>query len=76
MDLTDGGRARRRKLHVYADTLRLTREERIELSEMILRRDIASWKDLDDGQVGRMLDALEGAVLVIHMRTRGHDGDG
>ena len=42
----------------------LTRDERIDLSQMILRRDITSWKDLDDTQVTRMLEALEGYLLV------------
>ena len=52
--------ARRRKLHVLADEIGLTREERIELSRALLWRDITSWSQLDDAQVVRMLDALEG----------------
>jgi hypothetical protein len=42
----------------------LTRDERIDLSQMILRRDVTSWKQLDDAQVTRMLEALEGYLLV------------
>lgn len=52
--------ARRRKLFVLAKEATLTRDERIELSKAILWRDITSWRDLDDDQVRRMLDALEG----------------
>jgi hypothetical protein len=58
---------RRRKLFVYSKQLGLTTNERIELAEMLLRRDIKSWKDLDDGQVDRMLDAIEGALLVTYL---------
>ena len=59
--------ARRRKLFVLADKIGLTREERIEISEAMLWRDIVSWKELDDDQVSRMLDALEGYVLVSYL---------
>jgi hypothetical protein len=58
--------ARRRKLHVYADQIGLTTEERIEIAQLMLRRDITSWKDLDDEQVDRMLDCLEGFLLVTY----------
>lgn len=53
--------ARRRKLFVLADHLELSKDERIELSQVILRRDIVSWKGLDEEMINRMLDALEGA---------------
>lgn len=52
--------ARRRKLFVLAKEIALTRNERMELAKAILWRDITSWKQLDDEQVARMLDALEG----------------
>jgi hypothetical protein len=62
---------RRRKLHVLADHLTLTDDERIEFSKAILWRDMVSWKGLDDGQVGRLLDALEGAEKFVElMRQR------
>jgi hypothetical protein len=59
--------ARRRKIFLLADALGLTRDERIELAEVILRRDLVSWKQLDDAQVDRMLDVLEGAAMVIEL---------
>jgi hypothetical protein len=63
--------ARRRKLFVLADFLTLTKDERIELSKVILHRDIVSWKGLSDEQVGRLLDALEGAEKFVElMRQR------
>jgi hypothetical protein len=60
--------ARRRKMFVWADELGLTREERIQMARFLLRRDITSWNQLDEDQVGRMLDALEGAHLVLALR--------
>jgi hypothetical protein len=69
--------ARRRKLHVYADQIGLTTEERIEITQLMLRRDVTSWKDLDDEQVDRMLDCLEGFLLVTYQLSlrpqNGHD---
>jgi hypothetical protein len=56
--------ARRRKMHVYSDQIGLTDEERIDFAQVFLRRDITSWSQLDDAQVGRILDALEGFLLV------------
>lgn len=63
---------KRRKLFAYADTFGMSRQERIDLSEILLRRDITSWQDLTDSQVDRLLDAFEGAALIIHLlETRG-----
>ena len=56
--------ARRRKLWVLTKEIGLCKEERIELTQYLLRRDITSWVGLDDGQVCRLLDALEGYQLV------------
>ena len=53
-----------RKLFTVAKELGLTQEERLELSCYLLRRDIVSWGELDDGQVLRLLDAFEGFRLV------------
>jgi hypothetical protein len=52
--------ARRRKLFAQADFVGLDRDERIELSRVILHRDITSWSSLTDEQVNRLLDAFEG----------------
>ena len=56
--------ARRKKLFVLARKIGLTRDERMEITKAMLWRDIVSWKDLDDAQVDRMLDALEGHIFV------------
>jgi hypothetical protein len=60
---------RRRKAMHYADLFELTRDERLEFSEMILHRDIESWKDLTVDEWTRVLDGLEGAFLIRHLRT-------
>ena len=49
---------------VAKNEIGLTDEERLELASYLLRRDVASWKELDDGQILRLLDALEGWHLV------------
>jgi hypothetical protein len=61
--------ARRRKLFSLADQLGLDRDERIEFSRALLWRDITSWSNLTPEQVDRLLDALEGYVLVRWLLT-------
>lgn len=73
----DGGpaAARRRKLYMLAKEIGLSDEERWSLAEYLLRRDITSWKDLDDAQVCRLLDAIEGWALISELeRQRGGIG--
>lgn len=53
-----------RKLMACATELNMTREERIDLAQMALRRDITSWKQLSDEQVVRLLDHFEGHHLL------------
>lgn len=57
----------RRKLFQRAGELGLTKDERIDLAQYLLRRDITSWKHLDEAQVLRLLDALEGFELVVEI---------
>ena len=54
----------------YADLYKLDRQERLELSEMILRRDIESWKSLTEEELVRVLDALEGFGLITHLKSQ------
>ena len=55
---------RKRKLWMLAKGLCLSKDERLELSQYLLRRDITSWEHLTDDQVVRLLDALEGYQLI------------
>lgn len=59
--------ARRRKLFMYADQLRLDRADRHSIAETLLWRDVASWKDLSDAEIDRLLDAFEGYLLINHL---------
>lgn len=63
----DNATARRKKLFLYAKRIGLSRQDRIDLGEYVLRTDVSSWKDLDDEQVKRLLDALEGYLLVSYL---------
>ena len=45
----------------------LNDDQRLELASYLLRRDILTWTHLDEAQIGRMLDALEGAILVAEL---------
>lgn len=70
----DNVEARRRKLWVRCKEIGLTSDERVELAQYMLRRDVTSWVKLDDGQVSRLLDAMEGYQLIrdlLAMRPEG-----
>lgn len=45
------------------------REDRLELAEYLLRRDVTTFNDLDPAQVCRMLDACEGYQLIEHLKS-------
>lgn len=51
----------------YCTIYRLDRDDRIGLAEMILRRDVESWKTLTEPELIRLLDALEGYSLIGHI---------
>lgn len=55
----------RRKLYLLVSELGLNRIERLEIAEYLLRRDVSSFDSLDEDEVLRMLDALNGALLVL-----------
>lgn len=73
VDEVDGPQSvRRRKLMATAKEIGMTRDERIDLACFLLRRDITTWKTLDDDQICRLLDAMEGWVLIeelVRQRT-------
>lgn len=55
---------KRKRLMATAKEYGLTREDRLALSEYLLRRDITSWTQLSESQVDRLLDAFEGFHLI------------
>jgi len=63
--------ARRRKCFHYALELGLTRQDRIEFAETLLWRDVGSWKNLTDDEVGRLLDGFESFLLLSQIAYDG-----
>jgi len=55
---------RHRLAFTLADEIGLTRDDRLDLAEILLRRDVASWSDLDEAELSRLLDALHGWIYV------------
>lgn len=66
-------KARRKKAFALADALGLTRDERIDLAETLLWRDLESWQHLSDEEVSRLLDAMEGGLLIAQLFAMRHD---
>ena len=62
--------ARAVKLFALADDLGLSRDERIEFARTILHRDIVTFRNLEDSQVDRLLDAVEGALLFQELKRQ------
>lgn len=56
-----------KKIFQRCDEIGLDRDDRMELAQYLLRRDIVSFKDLTEAQMDRMLDALEGFDLISHL---------
>lgn len=60
----------------YARRYNLTREDRLQLAEVLLWRDVHSWKTLNEPELCRVLDALEGYALITHLRwSKGERSD-
>lgn len=60
-------------MYLLAQQLNLTREERLQLSEVLLWRDVSSWSELNDDEIGRLLDAFEGYALLTHLSAQRSD---
>lgn len=57
-----------KKAHALAKEIGLNRQDRIDLANMILPgKTVESWVELDDADFGRVLDALEGFLLITHL---------
>ena len=55
----------------YARRFGLSRDDRLAFAEVLLWRDVASWKDLSEEDLVRVLDAFEGYVLITFLHTGG-----
>lgn len=58
---------KRRKCHLLANELGLTRDERHDFAEWILHRDVTSWQPLEEHDYERLLDALTGFEAIVHL---------
>lgn len=59
-----------KRLMVLARQCALTREDRIELAEVLLRRDITSWNDLTNEEARALGFAMEGFAYICHVQAR------
>lgn len=57
-----------RKLFVHRDQLGLDNDDLREIAEYLLRRDVPTLSALDETQIERLLDGLELAGMILHLR--------
>lgn len=62
--------AKRKQAFAMAAQLNYTREERLELAEMLLKRDCVSWESLSEPEISRLVDAMEGFALIHYQITQ------
>jgi hypothetical protein len=60
----------RRAMYALANELKLSRDDRLELAEMLLNKEVESWGTLSFDEAGKMLTAMNGYTLIRHLRTR------
>lgn len=70
----DVWRRRQQACFVLANAFDLSKAHRLEIASVILDRHIESWNDLDHVEMGRLLDALQGASLVAHIHIERRRG--
>lgn len=68
-------RRRRKALFAMCNAFGLTRADRMEIAAHVLNRELDSYKDLDEREVLRLLDALTGAVWVATILTERRKGE-
>lgn len=57
----------RRKAYTVAKEINLTRSQRIELSNLVLPFDHASWSEIADEDLARVVDAMCGYVFITYV---------
>ena len=62
--------AMRRALFALANEVQLNRQDRLDLAELVLDRDIESWSDLTYDEALKLLTSMNGYLWVRHLRTR------
>jgi hypothetical protein len=61
--------AMRRALFATARSCGLTRDDRLQLAEVVLRRDVETWNGLALAEAERLLCAMEGFALIAHLQA-------
>lgn len=56
-------------LQIRAQQAGLTRDDRLQLAEVLLRRDVDSWRDLTLADAQTLMAALEGFALIAHLQA-------
>lgn len=64
----------RRLAYQRAKEIGLDRQDRISLSNKVLEYDHDSWDHLSDTQLGRVVDAMQGFLLILYLLN--HDDHG
>lgn len=64
----------RKALHAMANELLLDRQDRLDLAEMMLSREVDSWGSFTFEDASKLLDAMNGYVYVRYLRLRDREG--
>lgn len=68
--------AMRVALYAMASDLLLDRDDRLALAEVVLNREVDSWKSLSLDEARRLLDQMSGYVHVRHLRLERQPNEG
>jgi hypothetical protein len=60
----------RKAMFALAREIELTRQDRLDLAELVLERDVETWGDLSFDEASKLLTAMNGYLWVRHLRTR------
>lgn len=75
-ELVDTRSVQFKRAMALAGKFELTRDDRIDLAEMLLKRDIDSWARLTESELVRLIDALQGTEYVLHLVASGRRDSG
>lgn len=60
----------RRAMFAMAKECQLERQDRLDLAEMVLERDVTTWGDFSFEEAAKLLTAMNGYIYIRHLRTR------
>lgn len=59
-----------KRLQALANSCAMSRDDRLELAEVLLRRDITSWNDLTNREAQLLAAGMEGFAYICHLQAR------